>query len=157
MIELLIVVAILGVLAAIAVGHLLRAKMVANEASAIGTLRAVASGQATFASTCGGGYYQPAMANLVTNQYVSPDLALTQKSGFTFALGPGTGVAGPTDCDGNATHQNYYMTATPMTAITGRRAFATDNVATIWQDSTGVAPAQPFVASASVLPIDDHH
>ena len=55
LIELLIVVAIIGIIAAIAVPGLMRARMSGNEASAIGSLRTIMSSQATFASSCGGG------------------------------------------------------------------------------------------------------
>ena len=55
LIELLIVVAIIGIIAAIAVPGLLRARMSGNEASAIGSLRAINSGQAAFSSSCGNG------------------------------------------------------------------------------------------------------
>ena len=51
LIELLIVVAIIGILAAIAVPGLLRARMSGNEASAIGSMRTVNSAQVTYAST----------------------------------------------------------------------------------------------------------
>ena len=57
LIELLIVVAIIGIIAAIAIPGLLRARMSGNEASAIGSLRAVNSGEATYASSCAGGGY----------------------------------------------------------------------------------------------------
>ena len=52
LIELLIVVAIIGIIAAIAVPGLLRARMSGNEASAIGSLRAINSGQASYSSSC---------------------------------------------------------------------------------------------------------
>src|SRR2546422_4254120 len=55
LIELLIVVAIIGIIAAIAVPGLLRARMAGNEASAIGSLRAINSGQASFSSSCAAG------------------------------------------------------------------------------------------------------
>ena len=55
LIELLIVVAIIGIIAAIAVPGLLRARMSGNEASAIGSMRAINSAQATFASSCANG------------------------------------------------------------------------------------------------------
>jgi prepilin-type N-terminal cleavage/methylation domain-containing protein len=55
LIELLIVVAIIGIIAAIAIPGLMRARMSANEASAIGSLRAIHSGQHSFWSTCGYG------------------------------------------------------------------------------------------------------
>ena len=57
LIELLIVVAIIGIIAAIAVPGLLRARMSGNEASAIGSLRAINSGQASFSSSCAAGGY----------------------------------------------------------------------------------------------------
>ena len=52
LIELLIVVAIIGIIAAIAVPGLLRARMSGNEASAIGSMRAINSGESTFSSSC---------------------------------------------------------------------------------------------------------
>src|ERR1044072_2946699 len=55
LIELLIVVAIIGIIAAIAVPGLLRARQSGNEASAIGSVRALNTAQATFAASCGGG------------------------------------------------------------------------------------------------------
>ena len=55
LIELLIVVAIIGIIAAIAVPGLLRARMSGNEASAIGSLRAINGGQAAYSSSCAGG------------------------------------------------------------------------------------------------------
>ena len=57
LIELLIVVAIIGIIAAIAVPGLLRARISGNEASAIGSLRAVSSAQSTFSASCGNGQY----------------------------------------------------------------------------------------------------
>lgn len=56
LIELLIVVAIIGVIAAIAVPGLLRARMAANEASAIGSLRVVNSAQLSYNTTCAQGF-----------------------------------------------------------------------------------------------------
>ena len=64
LIELLIVVAIIGIIAAIAVPGLLRARMSGNEASAIGSLRAINSGQAAYSSSCAGGGYAVTLADL---------------------------------------------------------------------------------------------
>src|SRR2546426_10178677 len=55
LIELLIVVAIIGIIAAIAIPGLLRARMAGNEASGIGSLRAINSGEAAVSSSCGQG------------------------------------------------------------------------------------------------------
>src|SRR4249919_2607573 len=81
LIELLIVVAIIGIIAAIAVPGLLRAKMSGNEASAIGSLRAITSGQAAFSTSCASGGYAAKLEDLVkapgtSNQgFISPDLS----------------------------------------------------------------------------------
>src|SRR5262245_35316009 len=80
LIELLIVVAIIGIIAAIAVPGLLRARQSGNEASAIGSVRALGSAQATFAASCGAGGYASTLAALATPPmggvpFISPDLA----------------------------------------------------------------------------------
>src|SRR5688572_29430748 len=64
LIELLIVVAIIGIIAAIAVPGLLRARMSGNEASAIGSIRTISSAEATFASSCGAGGYAGSLTDL---------------------------------------------------------------------------------------------
>src|SRR5207237_9480450 len=65
LIELLIVVAIIGIIAAIAVPGLLRARQSGNEASAIGSARAINSGEATYAASCGGGGFAQSIADLI--------------------------------------------------------------------------------------------
>src|SRR5262245_51209061 len=94
LIELLIVVAIIGIIAAIAVPGLLRARMSGNEASAIGSLRAINSGQAAFSSSCAAGAYATDLSDLQlkpsgsTQGFVSPDLKSNgvAKSGYNVSL-----------------------------------------------------------------------
>src|SRR5262245_46433267 len=57
LVELLIAVAIIGIIAAIAVPGMLRARMSGNEAAAVSSLRAINSGQAAFSASCGGGFF----------------------------------------------------------------------------------------------------
>src|SRR6266498_2870261 len=97
LIELLIVVAIIGIIAAIAVPGLLRARMSGNEASAIGSLRAINSGEASYSSSCAAGGYAIDLADLVqppagnpnaTQGFISPDLKSNgvSKSGYFVSL-----------------------------------------------------------------------
>src|SRR5262245_40426605 len=80
LIELLIVVAIIGIIAAIAVPGLLRARMSGNEASAIGSVRAINSAESTYSSSCGGNGYAQSLDDLAlappasTQAFISPDL-----------------------------------------------------------------------------------
>src|SRR5690349_21977132 len=91
LIELLIVVAIIGLIAAIAVPGLLRARMSGNEASAIGSVRTIASAQTAFAASCGGGGYAANLTALNTAPngstvaFIPNDLASGSKQGYTFA------------------------------------------------------------------------
>ncbi len=155
LIELLVVVALIGVLSAIAAPFLIAARSSANEASAIQSLRTVVSAQSTFATVCGKGAYTTSLNTLVSEQFASPDLDITPKSGYSFALTAAL-VSNPADadCTGDPTRTGYYFSAEPLADNTGRRGFATSHVGTIWQDLSGVAPVEPFAAAAGVSPID---
>ncbi len=152
LVELLMVCAVIGILAGICAHHVLRARAAANEASAIGTLRAIDSGQTAFMSTCGGGYYATNLADLATDKYISPDTNQPAKSGFSIALTAGPTV-GNNDCQARETRTSFYAAAAPLSPILGFRAFATNQEGTIWQDTTAVAPTEPFTAGGTVSTI----
>jgi prepilin-type N-terminal cleavage/methylation domain-containing protein len=156
LIELLIVVAIIGIIAAIAVPGLMRARISGNEASAIGSLRAINSGQATYASSAAQGGYATTLTILGTrcgttgDGFVSPDIGGTApvvKSGFTLLVAGGIGAgAGPNDCNGVASQTTYLATAIPVTlGSTGGRSFATNQASTIY----GLAGSTPPADSAA--------
>jgi type IV pilus assembly protein PilA len=162
LIELLIVVAIIGIIAAIAVPGLLRARQSGNEASAIGSVRALNSAQATFASSCGGGGYALSLTALAAPPpggvaFISPDLSATDpaiKSGYSVAMtGNGNQVlAAANTCNTSANSMSTYLvTATPVTVgSTGQRSFGSNNTGTIYQDGTGVILTAPLAVAGTV-------
>jgi prepilin-type N-terminal cleavage/methylation domain-containing protein len=162
LIELLIVVAIIGIIAAIAIPGLLRARISGNEASAIGSLRAVSSAQSTFAASCANGLYADVLSQLGTgpsggSAFISPDLgggATATKSGYSIGM-TGTDVtANPASCNGFTNlASGYHSWADPVSSSTGTRFFGTNTTGTIWQStgtlsgmSDSATPASPAQA-----------
>jgi len=143
LIELLIVVAIIGIIAAIAIPSLLRARVSANESATIGDIRTVISAQAAFQSANGGWYTgaitclsAPAtdkaacIPNYPTGSPTFLDSAVTSlmaKSGYNRSFEPGNTVAINSAVSGTASVANYAYGAIPVTAgQTGVRGFAGD-------------------------------
>jgi type IV pilus assembly protein PilA len=165
LIELLIVVAIIGIIAAIAVPGLLRARMAGNEASAIGSLRAINSAESTFSSSCGANGYAQSLEDLYkapsgsTQGFISPDLATTAviKSGYEVNVSADTSAATITPpsrtCNGSAAAavSSYFAEAHPVSiGSTGQRSFGTDTRGTIYfmNDGTTITAG---MSGASVL------
>ena len=159
LIELLIVVAIIGIIAAIAVPGLMRARMSGNEASAIGSLRAINSSQSTFASSCGQGNYASTLAGLASapngsgEGFISQDLAAdpATKSGYTITMTGGAGApSGVTSCSSATLAQTYIVTGAPSVPnSTGTRYFGTNQGGTIFQN-TAAAVTIPQTGPATV-------
>ena len=151
LVELMIVVTIIGIIAAIAVPALLRARMSADEASAIGSLRSVHSGQTTYSATCAAGHFAPTLLELGRPPiagggvgFVSRDIATgvtVVKGRYTYLMGGTANPLAPIACTGLAAGQTtggYQVTATAAGAAD--RHFALNASGTVWEDVT------PFVA-----------
>ncbi len=157
LIELLIVVAIIGIIAAIAIPGLLRARISGNEASAIGSLRAISSAQSTFAASCANGLYAPDLSLLGTgpsggSAFISPDLgsaATVTKSGYSVSM-TGTTATGPA-CNTSSTTlaSGYHAWADPLSTSTGTRYFFTNTTGTIWQATSSIGSGGSDSASPS--------
>jgi prepilin-type N-terminal cleavage/methylation domain-containing protein len=161
LIELLVTVAIIGILAAIAIPGLVRARMSANEASAIASLRAIDSAQKAYSVSCGQGYYADSLASLAApppgggQAYISDDLSTdpSLKSGYSVTITPGEPANPPGICNGGTVVDAYGATADPqIEGSTGIRYFFT-NGGTIWQDIDPF-PGDEFIGEpASGVPI----
>jgi type IV pilus assembly protein PilA len=149
LIELLIVVAIILIIAAIAIPNLLRSRMAANEASAVGSMRTINTSCVTFSTTYGIGFptslaqltsATPGTATSTSADLIDAVLGAGIKSGYAFTLTGGTVT--------NNVNPTYKITADPTVAgQTGTRHFYSDQSGVIRfnltaQASSSDAPLQ---------------
>jgi prepilin-type N-terminal cleavage/methylation domain-containing protein len=142
LIELLIVVAIILIIAAIAIPNLLRSRIAANQASAVGSLRTLNTAEITYLSTYNVGFTAtlsylapPAGAANPTSTaagLIDSVLALGSKSGYSFTYSPGAS-------DSTGRINTYSFTAVPITNSTGTNRYFTDQSGVIRQNSTTTA------------------
>jgi prepilin-type N-terminal cleavage/methylation domain-containing protein len=164
LVELLLVVAIIGIIAAIAIPSLLRARISANEASAIASLRVITSSEAAYATSCAMGGFAVDLADLFKapsgsgQGFISPDLQSNgvTKSGYVVTLAPdaASGTVSVTVATCNAAtstpRSSYFAKADPTTrGITGVRFFATDSRGRIVFDNS-TAVLNPITISTIV-------
>ncbi len=144
LIELLIVVAIILIIAAIAIPNLLRSKMAANEASAVGSVRTIITSEVSYSTTYGTGF-APALTNLggtcsaavpataALACLIDPVLAAGTKSGYKFVATPNTGSGIATD-----PYTGLEINGTPLNVgTTGQRSFCADQSGVIHFDVSG--------------------
>jgi len=156
LIELLIVVAIIGIIAAIAIPNLLKSRQAANESSAIGSTRTMGTSQATWQSTKGKGKeFAVNLPALAAESHIDAQLAAGSKSGFAFAM---VGTLS------TATVPSYFDTSCePQSAGifgTGTRSFYSNETFVIYQQDGKVAitaappPAGTRIPAAPASPLD---
>jgi len=141
LIELLIVVAIILIIAAIAIPNLLRSRMAANEASAVGSLRTLNTAEITYNTTYSTVGFTCTMANLAPPAsgtsatstaagLIDATLASQSKSGYNFTL---------TGCSGSPVN-TYTSTASPSTpGTTGQRYFCSDSSGVIQYATSSIS------------------
>ena len=148
LIELLIVVAIIGIIAAIAIPNLLRAKIAANQSSAAASLRTLGSASVMYSSTYGNGF-PTTMAELAYNatptcdhaSLIDATLASGSKSGYSFLITPGTNPV-TTKGSGCATAGDsamFMFNANPVSASTGTVFYCNDASNVIRQSNAVIA------------------
>ena len=143
LIELLIVVAIIGIIAAIAIPNLLASRRAANESSAIGTLRTISSAEATYQSTIGNGAYGT-MAQLGGQGLVDAAVVAAApggtapKSGYFYQIT----TASP--------FTTYVSSANASTTSTGTRRFSSNESGVIYGSSTSPTTAQTTTSGTPI-------
>jgi prepilin-type N-terminal cleavage/methylation domain-containing protein len=160
LIELLVVVAIILIIAAIAIPNLLNSRMAANGASAAENVRTITTAAMAYSSTYGNGFPAtlavlggPAGGAPTCDAAILLDPILTtvpnQKSGYTFAYtAVGATVIAPSGCSQPGSNA-YLVTATPITVkLTGIDSYCTDEPGTIHFDTTGTTAADQAACEA---------
>ena len=158
LIDLIFVCGIIGLLSSIAIPRMLMAQQAAGASSAIGSLRAISSGQLTYALTCGNGFYSPDLPTLgvppagTTEPYITPGLSVGTtviRSGYILQL-EGTAYPGaPPSCNGlgaGAAAQGWRAGADP-TASGGFRFFAVNASGTIYEHTAELYTSMPEVGT----------
>jgi type IV pilus assembly protein PilA len=148
LIELLIVVTIILIIAAIAVPNLLRSRMSANEASAIASMRTITSSEIVYSTTYTVGFsanltslsdggtpancIPPSQPAVASGCLIDASLASGTKSGYAFTYAPA----------GGAVNNTYTLNADPTSpGVSGQRHFYTDNTDVLRVNTAAVASA----------------
>jgi type IV pilus assembly protein PilA len=163
LIELLIVVAIILVIAAIAIPNLMRARMAANDSSAAGSIHAINAAEIGYfgayptvgfpATLPPLGGSEPCAPGTATACFIYNNLATNGggggKSGYSFAA---TGSAGA----GSPNNNQFYATATPNGSLTGTRAYCSmDDLVVRLQPAGNITLVPSYASCSGLSPMDN--
>ena len=158
LIELLIVVAIILIIAAIAIPNFLRSRMAANEAAAVENVRTITTASVIYSSSWGNGY-PPSLASLGgtgttstcdLSNLLDPVIATAPytKSGYVFGYTGTSGLAPLGGGCGSPGFLGYVVTAAPTSVYAGTRSFCSSEPGVIHYDTTGAVAASSAACSA---------
>ena len=163
LIELLIVVAIILVIAAIAIPNLLRARMAANDSSAAGSLHAINAAEVGYFGTYENvgfpltlaplGGAEPCTPSAATACFIDNNVATSGggngKSGYTFAA-TGSATAGSPNND------QFYATASPNSNLTGTRSYcSTEDMVVRLQPAGNITPVLGYAPCLALSPMNN--
>ena len=153
LIELLLVVAIIGIISAIAIPNLVSSRRAANEASALAALRVISSAEATYQTTVGAGTYGDLAAlrnhNLVDQSVGAATIAGpgTAKTGYLFSAANIAGTGAPAF---DAKTQPSVHTSVSILFSTGSRSFFANEAGVIYFNTTDTAPTCTATSARTV-------
>jgi len=155
LIDLLFCCSLIGLISTLAIPGLMRARGVAQSASAVGTLRVINSAQLSFAVTCGSGFYSPNLPTLGVappssfQAFLPPELtsgATFIKSGYTFSMN-GTAMGGaPASCNGLSAGlgaPGYVAVGDPIDAVGNPHFYGTNADGLIYENASTLASLMP--------------
>jgi prepilin-type N-terminal cleavage/methylation domain-containing protein len=153
LVELLLVIAIVGILATISIANYQYARLRGSETAAVGALSAINQAQFTFMQTCGKQKFAPSLTSLGkpnpgTNvPFLSPDLTAADqvdKSGYRIQMS-GTAVLEPLlTCTGDTPVESYQVTADPIVEnTTGKKYYGTNVTLVIYESAETLTGKMP--------------
>lgn len=152
LVELLIVMALVGILASLGVAGYRHARIRGGETSALAALRAINQAQFAFSQTCGGQLYSPTLEGLgapvpaTGDAFLSPDMTADPliKSGYRFVMEGTAAIDTRPTCNGLAPVTSYQVTADPVTpGLSGDRFFGTNTDRVVYADMATFAGTMP--------------
>ena len=142
LIELLIVVAIIGIIAAIAIPNLLASRKAANESAALASMRVITSAEATYQSTTSPSTYGDLTAlnsnNLIDGALAGATPTGTAKSGYVYGIG-------------SVTTSGYISGAAPKTTSTGAREFSSSQDGVIYSRTVATVNLPPAATAGTAI------
>ena len=155
LIDMLFVIALIGLLSTLAIPGLMKARGAAQAASALGTIRVINSGQLSYAISCGLGFYAPDLPTLAKKPlgavegFIAPEFGTgptVNRSGYVFSMAI-TPVAGtPGTCNGlggGMTGPGYALVADPLSVEFPPRYFGTNADGVIYEHSKTLSLTMP--------------